>query len=796
MKYSTALAVVLISAAVIAFQLVIMQVLSISQWHHFAYMVISMAMLGFGAAGTVLALWRPFFRRHYRRVLPLLFIGAGLSMAATVRLAGVFGDFDAFRLFFEFQQVGLLVFSYLAYCLPFFFSGLAITLIFYQEVRHIGFLYLANLIGSGLGAALIILLFWGIHPAILPGVLSLFVFAGAWLVRVPGWRFKAVWAVALLVPLHSLLSPAAPAPSEYKAIQESLRLPGAEIVYRSVSPHGTLEVTEAEAQRFAPGLSLTFIGEPPVRKIVYNNGEYFGTLLGCGMVQEEEHVLDYSPRSLPYSFREVENLLVLNAATGVDVSHGLAQGVKQITAVEPHKDANRLLTREHPEWIDGLYQDPRVQLESSTARAYLSRRREVGYDLIVLPVLGRFGGSAGVYAMQEQYHLTMEAFTAMWESLNEDGMMLAAAWMNYPLRAPLKLTASWRRLLEKQGISEPEKHLIAVRGWGNAAFVLSKSPVTQEERQSIREFARSLNFDPLLLEGVEPEERQRFNRVEDDAVFDYFDAAAYGDVDRLIKDYTFNIAPAVDNRPFFSNFLSWESVPELRRHYGDGQLPYMELGLVLAGVTCIQIFVTAFILIILPLFRIGWQGTRRRWTFLYFSGTGIGFMFFEMALIQKLVLYLGLPVYATAAALAILLILAGVGSGLSARFGFSRGRMFRLAMLISGLILLYAFLLMPWLSFSMHWPWLVKAVLMVAMTAPPAFFMGMMFPLGLRCLSMDNESQIPWAAGIDSCLSVAAAAFAVLLALEAGFMAVMFISALAYAMVGAATLKIGQPDLC
>ena len=40
----------LVSIALVAFQLALMQILSIVQWHHFASMTISVALLGFGCA--------------------------------------------------------------------------------------------------------------------------------------------------------------------------------------------------------------------------------------------------------------------------------------------------------------------------------------------------------------------------------------------------------------------------------------------------------------------------------------------------------------------------------------------------------------------------------------------------------------------------------------------------------------------------------------------------------------------------------------------------------------------------
>lgn len=790
MTYRIPVSVGLTSVGVIAFQLVIMQVLSISQWHHFAYMVISMAMLGFGVAGTVLALFREFLSRNYSIVLPALFLASGISMASTVWLSGIFGDFDAFLLFFDRNQIGLLLFTYLVYCLPFFFAGLAITLVFYMEVSRIGKLYFANMVGSGIGAILIIALFWIFNVESLSGLLSFLPILSAWLTRPPGITFQLSTVAAAIIALVSLIHPATPEPSEYKAIQNSLRLPDSEITYRSASPYGTLEVVRADAQRFSPGLSLNFHEEPPVRPIMYNNGEYFGTLLGRGLTSDGDHILDFSTRKLPYAVRTPERVLVINASTGTDVSHASAQQVQQITAVEPHRQATNLLKRHHPEWIDSLYNDDNISVKNTTPRSYLTGRDPTLYDLVVMPVLGQFGGSAGVYAMEEQFHLTREAFSDIWNNLGNDGMIVSTAWLDYPLRPTLKLTATWRNLLDEKGIDRPEQHIAAIRSWGTATFVLSKSPITDSERDRIREFSAELNFDPLILENIREGERDRYNRIQDTSIFAYMDSLVYGDVDQFINNYTFDVSAATDNRPFFSHFLKWETIPELREIYGGGELPYMELGLVLAGITFLQIVLVSVILIILPLYRIGWSGTRRKWTFLYFAGLGIGFMFFEIVLIQQLVLYLGLPVYATALVLATLLIFSGAGSFFSGWFKEAGFTTFRTGGLIAALILLYTLLLLPVLNETMSWPLFLRVVFVFLLMGPPAFFMGMMFPLGLNQLSQRNETQIPWACGIDSFLSVSATALATLIALESGFSMVMGLAAAAYGISALSSLKL------
>lgn len=776
------LAVGLSSAAVIAFQLVIMQLLASAQWYHFAYMVISMALLGFGAAGTVLALFRPYFERHYATLLPALFIGCALAMAATAWLVGLAGGFDAFLLFFDAGQFGLLAFNYLAWSLPFFFAGLAITLAFHCEVQRIGVLYCANMAGSGAGALLVIGLLWLVPAERLAGLLALLPLAAAMLSQRAGPASRSVTATGLAtlaVALASMAWPAMPSPSQYKDISAALLLPGAEITHTRSSPHGRLEIVQADALRFAPSLSLNFRGEPPVRPVVFNNGDYLGTLLGRGPAGDG-HLLDHTTRALPYALRSPARVAVLDAGTGADVSLALVHGAAQVHAVEPNRQLNRLLRDQHPEWIDGLYLDPQVSLHGSSARAWLARPATAELDLVVLPVLGSFGGTSGEQALREHYHLTLEAFSRMWELLAPDGLVAVTLWQEEPPRAILRLLASWRAVLEEQDAGAPLEHVVAVRSWGTTTLLLGKRPFDAADGARLRAFAADRGFDPLILADLEAGERDHFNRITDPLLFAAIDTLLEGDAQQLLRDYPFDLRPATDDRPFFARFMQWHRLGELRATFGLRQLPYLEIGFVLGAVTLLQITLAAVALIVLPLARLGWQGTRRRWTLVYFSSLGLGFMGLEIVLIHRMLLYLDQPVYATGAVLATLLVASGAGSLASARLPAEARHLAGTGLMVAALVLLYSLGLSPLLAASMGWPLALKAVAAAALLAPPAFFMGMMFPLGLRRLAGREAPQVPWACAIDSCLSVAATAVATLIALDAGFRSVMWLAGLAY----------------
>ncbi|TVR69468.1 MAG: spermidine synthase-like protein [Spirochaetaceae bacterium] len=805
----------LTSAAVIAFQLVIMQILSVAQWHHFAWMVISVAMLGFGAAGTALFLWRRVLSRSFDRVFPLLLAATGASMAATTAVTQRLGTFDAFLLFFEPAQVGFLLMTYTVYAVPFFLAGLAISLVFYVKVEGISRVYFVNLAGSGLGAALILGLMHISPLEYLPGILALLPLLGAVLVVPRARPFPGALAIAVagIVTLLALRASPLPAPSQYKEISAALDLPGARVTHRSTSPYGQIEVVRAEALRYAPGLSLQYRREPPVRDVVFNNGSYFGTLAGTS--PPGEHILDHTTRVLPYAARQPRRIAVLGAATGEDVAHALSRAAPEhVAAVEPHRSALRLLTDRHPEWNGHLYENPAVSTHGRSVRQFLADRSYGEYDLFVAPPIGEFGGTSGVHALAEQYHLTVEAFSTMYRRLTPGGMIAATVWLEDPARPSLKLAATWREVLLREGVEKPDHHVLAIRGWNSATFLMSNRPFSDRETQSVRETAAALGFDPLLLPDIREDERARFNRPGDPHFFQRLDRALGGAPggaragpesaragpesagtgpesaalpgDSLPGDSWFDLRPARDNRPFFFHFLRPAAIPELRESFGTRTLPYLELGYFLALASALQALLAAVLLILAPLAATGWNRGSRRWTLLYFAGTGAGYMLFEIVLIQRLSLYLGQPVYAAAAVLGTLMLTSGAGSLLSGRFRPTGKTIAGIALVVAALILASGILLRPILVRTLGYPLPVRALVTILYTAPAGLCMGMLFPLGLRRLAKTHDSHIPWACAIDSCLAVSASAPAVLIALSGGFAVVGGVAAGAYLLVAAA----------
>ncbi len=781
------ISVALLSAALIAFQLVLMQILALTQWYHFAYMVISVALLGFGVSGSILAVGRQWLLARAENLLPLLMILCGASMVLILPLTQTWlGGFDMVLLFMDRAQIGLLASTCLVYLMPFALGALAIGLVMVQHVTRVGTVYFANLTGSGLGGILVLGCLWYFFPAQLPGIVALFPIA-AGLLLLPQRCRVGLGGLALgssVLAVYFIFWPVALVPSEYKSISRTLNLPEAVIEAERISPHGLVQVVAAEGLRHAPGLSLAYRGEIPTHKAVFNNGEWFGAQVPWSH-RDTSHIMDYTTTALPFQTGARHTVLVLNAATGVDVAHALTHGARQVTAVEPNRPAVELMRQVSRDDQEVAYNHPAVTRRMLEPRTYL-KLSSTHYDLITLPTLDAFGGTAGLYALQEQYLLTAEAFSEMWRRLAPGGVISVTAWMDYPLRNPLKMLVTLVELLEREGVESIADHLVVIRSWGTVSFFAHRTPIDASVIAAARAFCRDRYFDPVLLPDLQEGERTAFNDIQDRRFFEYVDTILTPARHTLLAEYPFYLYPATDNRPYFSQFLRWSSLSQIEARFGRQSLPFLELGYLMVAVTLVQITLAALLLIILPLFKLGFRGSGKLRTVIYFSGLGIGFMFVEIVLIQHFILYLGHPLYAAAAVITALLICSGAGSLVSSQFPAEKRVLQRAAAIVALLTLVYIPLLPVLLDLTMGLPLVAKGLLALGIIAPPAFCMGMPFPLGLRHIALHNAPHVPWALGINGCTSVVSAVLATLLAVEFGFGAVMLAAVGAYGMAGVA----------
>ncbi|MEK9136576.1 MAG: spermidine synthase-like protein, partial [Bacteroidota bacterium] len=440
--------------------------------------------------------------------------------------------------------------------------------------------------------------------------------------------------------------------------------------------------------------------------------------------------------------RRIRSLLILQAGTGMLASHAISRGVTQVVAVEPNETAVSMLQDETASRGGSPFLNHFVHVHRMDPRSFLALPDTNRYDLIMLPTLDAFGGTAGLYALQEQYALTVEAFVTMWGRLSLDGIICVSSWMDHPVRNPFKLLATLVAMLEHSGVSESGLHIAAVRSWGTITFVVKKSPLIPDETERTRAFCRRMMFDPALLPDLRKEERAQFNELCDPAFFDFLDAIVSRRQSAMLDTYDFNIRPATDERPYFSQFLRLRNIARLGELFGLRTFPFLELGYLIVVVTLIQSVVVALVLIIGPLVVSARRWSRKGWTLVYFGALGAGFMFVEMVLMQRFILYFGHPVYAAAAVVGVMLMGSGFGSYTSTRLRAVPSTLGRVAGIVALMLLLFAWVLGPLVSATVGVPLLLKALIAFLLMAPTAFMMGMPFPLGLRFLSERSEHQL------------------------------------------------------
>ncbi|MDA3906409.1 MAG: hypothetical protein PF484_10065 [Bacteroidales bacterium] len=765
-----------------------MQILSYIQWYHFAYMIISVALLGFGAAGTFLTIFRQRLLNNYTRIFPSLLIITAILMAVTV--IGVNLDavrFDSLLIFQDLRYTGRLIATYFIFFLPFFTGALAIGLSFLKFANQIGKIYFANLVGSGLGGIISLILMHFFSVEQLPLLIAVIALAGG-LVSFPknaGKILQSMTIISILILLGVFFNGSKLKPSEYKDISKTLLLPAATIEYEKSSPYGLVQIISSPVLRFAPGVSLSYRDTFPVRKVVFNNGNFIGYLVP-ETDQEKSSILNYTTQSLPYHIEKIDNVLILNTGTGENISLALSHKVSNIIANEANSEIFDLLQNS---FVDQYS----VKLKQTMSRNILTSL-SASYDLIQLPIIGSFFGNSGLNAIESRYELNIEAFHEMWDKLSDNGMISISCWMDYPVRNSYRILATFDQLLEEKNIKQPNEHIIAVRSWSGVTFLLKKSGFTKIQEKQVQIFCKDLMFDPLLLPGTKEINYGKYNIIQDTSFFRNIESLLSSKDEEFFDEYSYRVKPATDNRPFFFQNIRWSGIHQIISTIGEGSLPFLELGYVLVLFTFIQIIVIAGIFIILPLFIKSWKSNNKMWVFSYFSGIGLAFMFIEIVFIQQFTFYFGEAIYAAAACISILLIFSGLGSYFSTSLRITKKILLIVPIIITVLLLFHTFTLSTILSYTIAKSISLKILTSIVLIGITGFFLGIPFPAGIKYLSNNNQIDIPWAWAFNGYFSVISTALATIISVEAGFVWVLLLAAITYASVGMAILFIKKMD--
>ena len=781
----------LVSVALLGFELSLMRLLSYVLWYHFAYMIISVSLLGFGASGTLLALARPTILKYRQIVLSTSLCCCILSLALSPLLLSEI-SIDPFLLFSDMWKLWQLGPFYLLAFLPFFSGAIVIGLAFVQHPEHVGRLYFFNMAGSGAGSLGAVGLMHWVHPVSLPLVMAFVALPALWLASFGGdrKRFSLAVVTSFTLIVIAMFSPPGVGMSQYKGLSKALLLPEARIVLQKINPLGVLEVVQSPALRYAPGMSLMYEGRIPPQVGVFNDGEWVGSILDV-RDSSELRLLDHSVSAVPFRLMKEPRVLVIGSGTGNDVHLALNHGAQHVTGIEMNKGLLDVLDQELNERTNNLTRDPNVTFIAEEARAYLSRDKKE-YDLIILPILeGQSASAAGLHALFENYLFTVESFNGMIDRLSPEGMLVVHAWMTHPPRSSLRTMLMILEALRERGIDRPEEHVAAIRSWGTVSAMVKKEPLTMNEVAEIRSFCSDLGFDLIHLPGLRPDEVNRFHELTPDHLFEATCASLRGNLEAFTDQYLFNVGPSTDNQPYSSHFFKWERLPELLQMYGSGQIPFFELGYFFLLVTLIQLVVVSSVLMIIPLrIRRTHQVVRGSLcrTLLYFGGIGVGYMVTEIVMIQKFILFLGHPVYSVSIIITTMLVSSGLGSLVSGR---SQGKNLLLLSFICLLTIFTAYFLFlsPLLQVLLVLDFAWRVLVCTAFLAPVGFVMGFFFPLGLRRISDESVDLIPWAWGINGYCSVVSASLALFISVEFGISSLLLLAMISYGLAALSVKK-------
>ena len=774
----------LASAAALGYQILLLRLFSIIQWHHFAYMVISLALLGYGASGTFLTLARQRLSGH----LPAAY-GLGIGLFALSCLpAFLLAQYLAFspeELLWRPQLIWRLGALYLVLGLPFFFVACAVGLVLMGWGRRAGRVYAVDLIGAAAGATAVIAALWLMTPTVaLTAVTAL----GLLATLVATWETghgRRPWTVIVILAVavsafaaHGLRAPLAL--SAYKDLSQALQIAGARIETTRSGPHGLVTVlANSEVPiRDAPGLGLRNAAEPPEQKALFIDGNLTSAITRADGVAADLAFLAAMPSALPYRLQKAERVLILDAGGGLLALQARYFGASDITAVESNPEVLDLVRDDYDRFSGGLYTGADIHAERANARAFVAGTKDT-YDLIQVPAAGALGGgAAGLFALSEDYLRTLEAVATLFSRLAPDGLLVMHAWMQLPPRDSLRLAATLIDALKSQGVAAPGRQMMALRGWQMATFVARNGEFSPAQIATLSGFADRHGFDLAWYPGMQAIEANRVNRLTQPYLHEAIAAFVTGDGETYTREYKFDLTPTSDRRPFFHNFLRWRTLPEVLPLVRSGGMPLLESGYVLLLAALAQAIVLGLVLIVLPLAAGAPRRSLRkepatsRRTIVYFLAIGLGFMFIELAAIHQFLLYLEEPIYASAIVLTAFLAFAGIGSYASARFAEVIGerhtsRLAALAVIV--LCLAGALFLDQLLTLSAAAPLSVKICLSLLVIAPLAFAMGQMFPTALTALASQAPALVPWAWAVNGCASVVGAVLATVLALAIGF---------------------------
>jgi hypothetical protein len=773
----------IVSCGALAYQLVLMRLLAVVHWHHFAALVISLALLGYGASGTWIALFPRAGTRGYDTFLPLAAAGFCISAISSTR-AALDVPFNALDLLWDPVQLGFLVLLVGFMAVPFFFSGCVIGLTLSRFGRRIPGIYAADLLGAGLGSLAALAALYRLDPLEAGGAVALLGACGAVASRLerPGRTATLAAAAALAAAILAVVFPGQgllERISPYKPLAQALETPGTGVVREATSPLGWIAVARsAEVPfRLVPGAALASPSPVPDQLAVFTDGEGPDALTAFDGDAQALAFLDDTTTAMAFHLAGPgpRRVLLPLAGTGMTALLSRYHGAADVTALEHDPRRSRLVTRTFADRAGWGFLSETTRYRTRTLRGHLAAGNPP-YDLILFPPVGA-GTAPGARSLSEDYDLTVEAVRACLRNLAPGGLLSLSWWIRLPPRDGLRLADTVLTALRLEGRSHPGDGLAVVRSWKTGTLVVRKGGLAPGDPAAVRRFCRERGFDPVFIPGIEPGEVNRRTVLRTPAYHEGVTALAGSGREAFLDRYKFDVGAVTDDRPYAHFYVRWKGFWELLAGGQAGGLEVLEWAYPMAVASVGLATLMGGMLLLLPLALrrpafSGALGAGRR-PLVYFAGIGVGFIVLEIVFVQMATRCLHAPVPAAASVLAGCLVFAGLGSRFAARLREMRipGRAreaWAAAGILGGAAAGYG-LLRFLADHAADAPLSLRVAMVVGSIAPMAFAMGIPFALGLSRLADRRPSWVPLAWSVNGCASVVGAVAAPLLSLHLGF---------------------------
>jgi spermidine synthase len=749
-------ALALTSFSALLLELALTRLFSVVLFYHFAFLSISIALLGLGAGGVFAYLLKSRLASLSTRtiasriclansVIVVAVLEIVLHVPVALNLTGK-----------NFLRLSLL---YLSAAVPFFLIGLLFSIVFARENTRIPRLYGADLCGGALAClALVPLLNWLGGPNVIIGAgivlaLSAIVWAESRSVR----RNAGLIALALCALI---------------AANHSGRL--IDVVYAKGMFRDPAWVEFARWN----ALSRVEVDRQNQAKVIVIDADASTYIMNADLSHwkgtEWEHNLMAAPPALANVLRPHGDFAIIGPGGGVDVLRAVANGSASVTGIEINPIiANTIMRGRYAEYAQHLYERPDVHIQLTDGRSFI-RSTQQRFDVVQMTLVDTWASTAaGAFALSENNLYTVNAFREYFDHLKPDGMIAITRWEFREPREALRVVSVAMEALHQLRVSNPARNfVVASQGLLNedgipVVVLAKKTGFTADEEAAVnKHFADYPELKPLYSPS-QPGQNPFSNLI------------LSNDPHAFARSYAYNVAPVDDNSPFFFFTLKASQILNQKGlHHGvDWKV---NLGVMVLLLVLVISVLAVFAFLVLPLALRRGQTRQSAAPLLYFVAVGLGYILVEIAFIQRFVLFLGHPTYALTVVIFLLMLSSGAGS-LFSRIWIPKAEMGWVPLiLVVATLLAYMFFLpsrlVALVGMDFGFRLFVSGVLLI----PLGFVMGMPFPTGLRALASAPDNAVEWAWAMNAAASVLGSVMAMVIAIQFGLTVTLACGAAAY----------------